>query len=106
MNTRAFRLSPMNRLCARVLISTLAIASVVSASAVAQSAGGTYRINSAVIAAGGGSAGGGAYHASGTFGQATTAILFASTYRFYGGFWPQASGGVANDLVFANGFDP
>jgi hypothetical protein len=98
--------SSKNRLCGRLLISTLAIVSVVSASAGAQSAGGPYRIKSAVIAGGGGSVDGGAYRSSGTFSQSATATLSASGYQFYAGFWAPASGSMPTDLIFANGLDP
>ena len=110
IRSRDFLASSMNRLCARLLISMLAtvsaIVSVVGASAGAQSAGGPYRINSAVITGGGGSVGGGVYQSSGTLSQAATATSSASGYRFYGGSWAPASGGLPTDLIFANGFDP
>ena len=94
----------MNRLCGR-LVSTLGIVSVFAAHIGAQSGGGPYRVESSVVA-GGGPTSGGAFQLRGTFGQAATAILSASGYRFYGGFWPHVMGSAPTDLIFANGFDP
>ena len=71
----------------------------------AQSSGGPYRIDRVVIAGGGVPASGGSYQLSGTFGQAATTTLSASTYRMFDGFWTPVTL-TLSDRIFANGFDP
>jgi len=71
-----------------------------AAAAAAQSSGGTYRIEPAVVANGRGTVGAGALQMRGTLGQAQTATLSGAGYRVYGGFWSPQS-----DVIFANGFN-
>jgi hypothetical protein len=75
-------------------------------SALAQSGGGSYRIDPATIAGGGGTVAGGAYSLSGTFGQTMAATLAGPSYVLHDGFWSQGSGSAPGDAIFANGFDP
>lgn len=88
--------------CVTLLAASAALVGVV-ALAPAQT-GGTYRIDSAVIADGGTTLGGGAFRISGTVGQPTTHVLTGSTLRFYAGFWSPATS--TSDVIFSNGFDP
>jgi len=71
----------------------------------AQSSGGQYRIDSAVIAGGGGPIAGGNYQITSTLGQPATATLTGANYTLFNGFWSPV-GGVAADFMFADGFDP
>jgi hypothetical protein len=75
-----------------------------TASATAPSGGGPYVVAPATIAGGGATLSGGTFRLSGTLGQPATALLGASRYRLYDGFWAPASPLI--DLIFANGFDP
>ncbi|GAA0709761.1 hypothetical protein [Dokdonella soli] len=94
----------MLRLYTITLVLALVTLSALAASARAQSGGGPYLIDPAVIAGGGATLSGGQFRLSGTIGQPATSILSASTYRLYDGFWAAAS--PSSDLIFANGFDP
>ena len=67
--------------------------------ATAQSGGGPYRIDSAVIAAGGSTLGGGGFQLRGSFGQPSVGASTAAGYHLGGGFV------VADDRVFHNGFE-
>lgn len=67
-------------------------------SASAQSSGGPYRIDSAVIAAGG-TLSGGSFQLNGSFGQPVIGVAATSGYQLNGGFV-----GV-DDRVFHNGFE-
>jgi hypothetical protein len=67
--------------------------------AAAQSSGGPYRVDSAVIAAGGGTLGGGGFQLRGSFGQPLVGAATAAGYHLDGGFV-----GV-DDRVFHNGFE-
>jgi hypothetical protein len=88
----------------RLQMIALATLGAMAVAAPAQSSGGPYRIDSAVIAGGGATLSGGAFQLSGTVGQPATSMLGASSYRLYDGFWVPTS--PLNDLIFANGFDP
>ena len=57
----------------------------------AQSSGGIYSVDRAVIANGGGTIHGGNYDVSTTLGQPAAGVLAASGYRLYGGFWAAAA---------------
>ena len=70
------------------------------ASAGAQSSGGPYRIAAGAIAGGGSTSSGGRFQLRSTSGQAQTATLSASGYRFHDGFWAPVS-----DVIFSSGFD-
>ena len=65
----------------------------------AQSSGGPYRMDSAVIAAGGGTLSGGGFQLRGTFGQALTGGASGPGYALNAGF--VGSG----DSIFHNGFE-
>jgi len=67
--------------------------------AAAQSSGGPYRIDSAVIAAGGGAVSGGSFQLRGSFGQPLVKGSGAAGYQLDSGFV-----GV-DDNVFHNGFE-
>jgi hypothetical protein len=82
-----------------VAISTLLEVGLHATSTSAQSRGGPYRIDSAVIAAGGGTLSGGRFQLRGSFGQRVVGVTAASGYQLNGGFV-----GV-DDRVFHNGFE-
>ena len=90
------------RLLRRLIIFGLLL-SVDPFQAGAQSSGGIYRVDRAVIANGGGTIHAGNYTVSATFGQPAAGVLSAAGYRLYDGFWGAAGNA---DLIFANGFDP
>ena len=73
-------------------------------SANAQSSGGPYQIETAVIASGGGPIAGGVYQITSTLGQPATMTLTGASYTLFNGFWSPV-GGVQGDFVFADGFD-
>ncbi|MBO9662813.1 hypothetical protein [Dokdonella sp.] len=70
----------------------------------AQSTGGAYAIDKAVVAGGGATLGAGAFRLSGTLGQPAIATSSGSAYSLQDGFWTAA--GTGSDRIFANGFDP
>jgi hypothetical protein len=82
-----------------VAIATLLELGLHAISASAQSSGGPYRIDSAVIAAGGGTLSGGSFQLRGSFGQSVIGVAATSGYQLNGGFV-----GV-HDQVFHNGFE-
>ncbi len=90
------------RLSGRLIIFSLLL-SVGPFQAGAQSSGGIYRVDRAVIANGGSTIHAGAYTVSATLSQPAAGVLTASGYRLYDGFWGTAGNA---DLIFANGFDP
>ncbi|HOX72668.1 MAG TPA: hypothetical protein PK001_13100 [Dokdonella sp.] len=69
--------------------------------AVAQSAGGSFRIRSHTID-GGGRAVGGAFTLSGTAGQMDAGDHLGGVFRLRGGFWPTSF----DDTLFRDGFEP
>lgn len=69
----------------------------------AQSTGGQYRIDPAVIAGGGGPAVGGSFQVNHTIGQAATALLAGAGYTFQSGYWSPVDG--TGDSIFRNGFE-
>ena len=86
----------------RVVTATFAIAA--AAVAIAQSSGGPYTIDKAVIASGGATLTGATFRLSGTVGQPATTRLSATGFSLNDGFW--APEGPASDRIFSNGFDP
>ncbi len=72
--------------------------------AIAATSGGSYSIDSSVIAAGGATLTGGAFRLEGTLAQPATSELSAAGYSLYTGFWAPEQ--PASDRIFANGFDP
>jgi hypothetical protein len=72
--------------------------------AVAATSGGSYSIDSSVIAAGGATLSGGAFRLEGTVAQPATSRLSAAGFSLYTGFWAPEE--PASDRIFANGFDP
>jgi hypothetical protein len=83
---------------------TAAFAMAAAAVAIAQSSGGPYAIEKAVIASGGATLAGGSFRLSGTVGQPATTRLSATGFSLNAGFW--APEGSAPDSIFSNGFDP
>jgi len=77
---------------------------MVCGTAIAQSSGGQYQIDSAVIAGGGGPIAGGDFQITSTLGQPATATLAGANFILFNGFWSPVGGG-AGDLIFADGFD-
>ncbi len=93
----------MDRL--RLTVSTFAMAVLCALPAdVPAQAGGTFRIDSAVIAGGGATLDGGAFRLSGTVGQPATSPLGGANYVMRDGFWTPAAN--TSDEIFMNGFDP
>lgn len=86
----------------RAVTATIAIAA--AALAVAQSSGGPYTIDKAVIASGGATSTGATFRLSATVGQPATTRLSATGFSLNNGFW--APEGPASDPIFSNGFDP
>ena len=82
-----------------VAIATLLELGLHATSTSAQSSGGPYRIDSAVIAAGGGTQSGGGFQLRGSFGQRVIGVAATSGYELNSGFV-----GV-DDRVFHNGFE-
>jgi len=82
-----------------VAIATLLELGLHAISTSAQSSGGPYRIDSAVIAAGGGTLSGGSFQLRGSFGQPVIGATAAAGYHLNGGFVG------ADDRVFHNGFE-
>lgn len=82
-----------------VAIATLLELGLHATSARAQSNGGPYRIDSAVISAGGGTLSGGGFQLRGSLGQPAIGVAAMSGYQLNGGFV-----GV-DDRVFHNGFE-
>ncbi len=94
----------MNRACTTMTVATLILGTTFTAQASAQSSGGQYRIDPVVIAGGGGPIAGGNYQITSTLGQPAGATLAGGSYFLFNGFWSPV-GGMASDLVFANGFE-
>jgi hypothetical protein len=93
----------MNRAGKAVAVA-LGFGVIACGSVAAQSSGGPYQIQSAVVAGGGGPIAGGTYQITGTFGQPATTILTGAGYTIFGGFWGPV-GGFQVDSIFANDFD-
>ncbi|HMM68015.1 MAG TPA: hypothetical protein PKC03_13840 [Dokdonella sp.] len=93
----------MKRTRSRVGVFLLLAGAVCTMPSGAQSTGGPYRIDPAVIAAGGGKMAGGSLQISSTIGQPATALLAGAGYTLQGGFWSAAESN--SDSIFANGFD-
>lgn len=77
---------------------------IVPSLALAQSAGGSYRIRKQVIAAGVETTGG-TYRLVGTVGQAFASAQVGGTYRVNGGFHFAPGAGGDPDLFYCDGFE-
>lgn len=93
----------MRQRCWKRALLEVAFAAAASG-AVAATSGGSYSIDSSVIAGGGATLSGGAFRLEGTLAQPAISELSAAGYSLYTGFW--APRGPVSDRIFANGFDP
>lgn len=92
----------LRRLRRLLLLAAIALASL---GAIAQSAGGNYRVRKSVIAAGSATLQAGPYRATATAGQPEPGTLSGGDLRVQGGFWPAPPPTAAPDPLFADGFE-
>ena len=72
--------------------------------ALAQSAGGDFRVTKSVVAGGSATASGGAFRSSATAGQHDAGTAQGGAFSVQGGFWP-ATGAAQGDTIFRSGFE-